>query len=198
MLFHLTAAARDGVDMEMVEESNLKFFHCLNPPAAVLASGGEAWEAFAGCNKPGYLKKKARKKQWKSMITRALTVYLRARDTERQQAEAEGRTGRGAATPTPSDVAAASEAEEKRWALTHADNKAAAASRASFEALANEQILGTCCLSNDEFDLLLFGQLPMLLRCRVRAAGSAGGETAGRADLIEPGCSLWFPIRNVS
>ena len=187
--------------METVQESTLKFFHCLNPLTAVLASGGEAWKAFAGCNKPGYLKKKARKKQWKSMITRALTAYLRARDTERQQAEAEGRTGRGAATPTPSDVAAASEAEEKRWALTQADNKAAAASRASAEALcvtANEQILGTCCLSNDEFILLLFGQLPMLLRCRVRAAGSAGGETAGRADLIEPGCSLWFRIRNVS
>ncbi len=99
------------------------------------------------------------------MITRAMTAYLRALDTERQQAEAEGRTRRRGATPTPSDVAAATEAEEKRWALTHADNIAAAASRASFEALcvtANEQIRGTCCLSNDEFNLLLFGQLSML------------------------------------
>ncbi len=158
-------------------------------------------EKFAACNKPGYLKKEAHKNKWKSMIARALTAYLRALDTERQLAEAEGRTRRGAATPTPSDVAAATEVQEKRWALTHADNKAAAASRASFEALsvtANEQILCTCCLLNDEFDLLLVGQLPMLLRCRVRAAGSAGGETAGRADLIEPGCSLRFPIRNVS
>ena len=176
MLFNLKAD-RDGLDMEFVHESTLKFFHCLNPPAAELASGGEAWEAFADCSKPGYVKKGARKKQWTSMITRALTAYLRALDTERQQAEAEGRSRRRAATPTPSDEAAATEGgQEKRWTLTHADNKAAAASRASFEALANEQILGTCCLSNDEFDLLLFGQLPMLLRCRVRAAGSLGGE----------------------
>ena len=193
MLFSMNRD-RDGLDMEFVHQSNLEFFHCLKPPhnicqqheagsftprisaEAELAPGGEAWESFAACNKPGYLKNRALKKQWKAMVTRALTAYLRAQDTEWQQAEAEGRTLGGAAKPTPSDVAGATEAQEKRWALTCVENKAAAASRATLEALnltANERAHGTCCVSNDEFHLLLLGQLPMLLRCYV--LGRLGG-----------------------